>query len=208
MKFVQSTIRRSRRLFLILLAVLLLPAPCWGEAYRRVVKNGVIYYYFANRPTPAERSAASLPTGRIRVSAAPTGVARPTPKTLEPIIQEASRQHKLPPALIKAVIQVESNFNPTATSPKGAQGLMQLMPQTAAALQVQDPYDLQANVMGGTRYLRQLLEKFGFRLPLALAAYNAGPNRVAKSQKVPDLPETQAFVRNVCQTYLTYEQQP
>ncbi len=208
MTLMPSTYLRVRRLALCLVVVLLLPAPGWTEPYRRVVKNGVIYYYFANRPTPAEKAAASLPTGRLRGAPGPVRVSRLTPQSLEPIIQEASRQHKLPPALIKAVIRVESNFDPAATSPKGAQGLMQLMPGTAADLQVQDPYDLQENVMGGTRYLRHLLEKFGFRLPLALAAYNAGPNRVAKSQKVPDLPETQAFVHNVCQTYLTYEQQP
>ena len=205
----QATSTTGAQLFLLLLgfALLAAPTPGRGETYRRVVKNGVIYYYFANRPTPQEKSAAPLPTGRIRITQAPIRAARLTPKALEPIIQAASRQHNLPPALIKAVIRVESNFDPTATSPKGAQGLMQLMPQTAADLQVQDPYDLQDNVMAGTRYLRLMLEKFGFQLPLALAAYNAGPNRVAKSQKVPAIPETQAFVRDVCDSYLTYERQ-
>ncbi|MGQ9919783.1 MAG: lytic transglycosylase domain-containing protein [Desulfobacca sp.] len=197
-----------RLLYLLLgLAVLLAPPASWAESYRRVVKNGVIYYYFANRPTPQEKSAAALASGRIRIPPAATRAARPAPATLETVIQAASRQHKLPPALIKAVIRVESNFDPTATSPKGAQGLMQLMPQTAAALQVQDPYDLRDNVMAGSRYLRLLLEKFGFQLPLALAAYNAGPQRVAKSQQVPPIPETQAFVRDVCHSYLTYERQ-
>ncbi len=206
----RSTLTNCWRLFLGLLglALLLAPTPGWGETYRRVVKNGVIYYYFSNRPTPQERWAASLSTGRIRIATAPTKASRLAPTALEPIIQAASRQHNLPPALIKAVIRVESNFDPTATSPKGAQGLMQLMPQTAAALQVQDPYDLQDNIMAGTRYLRLMLEKFGFRLPLALAAYNAGPNRVAKSQKVPDIPETQTFVRRVCESYLNFEGQP
>lgn len=205
----KGTLTTCLRLFLLLLGLTVLAAPTCAraESYRRVVKNGVIYYYFANRPTPQEKSAATLPTGRIRIASTPTKAARPAPTTLEPIIQAASRQHNLPPALIKAVIRVESNFDPTATSPKGAQGLMQLMPQTAADLQVQDPYDLQDNVMAGSRYLRLMLEKFGFQLPLALAAYNAGPNRVAKSQKVPAIPETQAFVRDVCNSYLTYERQ-
>ncbi len=197
--------RPALRLMLLLAAALFLaPPPAAAEAFRRVVKNGVIYYYFSNRPTPQERQAAMTP----RLTRPPLRANRPSPQALEPIIQEASRRHKLPPALIKAVIRVESNFNPAATSPKGAQGLMQLMPQTAAELQVQDPYDLQDNVMAGSRYLRQLLEKFGFRLPLALAAYNAGPNRVAKSAAVPNIPETQAFVRDVCQTYLDYDRRP
>ena len=199
----------SRWLIICLSAVLLLlPAPGLGESYRRVVRDGVIYYYFSNRPTPQEKPAISAAAGRIRVQTLSGRGSRPAPATLEPIIQAAGRRHKVPPALIKAVIRVESNFNPAATSPKGAQGLMQLMPETAADLHVQDPYDLQDNVMAGTHYLRLLLEKFGFRLPLALAAYNAGPNRVAKSQKIPAIPETQAFVRNVCESYLNYERQP
>lgn len=190
-------------------AVCLWPPPSvWGETFKRVEKKGVIYYYFSNRPSPQERLQSLSSQGKIKLAAPPARLSRQSPRSLEPLIAEASRRHQLPPALIKAVICVESNFNPTATSPKGAQGLMQLMPGTAAQLQVQDPYDAQENILGGTRYLRQMLEKFGFRLPLALAAYNAGPNRVAKVQQVPAIPETQAFVRDVCQQYLNYNQEP
>ena len=116
----------------------------------------------------------------------------------------AGRNHQLPPALIKAVIQVESNFNPMATSPKGAQGLMQLMPGTAEDLQVSDAYDVQENISGGSRYLSYLLKKFGFNLPMALAAYNAGPGRVERCQGVPQIRETQRFVRDVCNNFLKY----
>ncbi len=127
---------------------------------------------------------------------------------LEPCITSAGRNHKLPPALIKAVIRVESNFNPAATSPKGAQGLMQLMPGTAEELQVANPYDIQENISGGTRYLGMLLQKFNYNLPLALAAYNAGPGRVERCQGVPPIQETQRFVRDVCTNFLKYSGKP
>jgi soluble lytic murein transglycosylase-like protein len=193
-------------LALISMVSFLVPSPVLGEGFVRVQKKGVIYYYFSNRPTPMEQFTAGNNQGRIKVTT-PTGLRRPSAKALDPLIREASRRHDVPPALIKAVIRVESNFNPGATSPKGAQGLMQLMPGTADQLQVSNPYDAEENISGGTRYLRTLLEKFGFRLPLALAAYNAGPNRVAKCQKVPAIAETQAFVRDVCQNYLHYDQE-
>jgi len=194
---------------LILLAFLLLgfTLPAQAEPFVRVCKDGVIHYYFANRlrnaPVATQRARRNHPPY-------PLGRPRPSPGELEPLIHEVSRQHNLPPSLIKAVIRVESNFNPEATSPKGAQGLMQLMPGTAEDLQVVNPYDAQENVWAGTRYLKMLLEKFNYRLPLALAAYNAGPKRVDQRQDVPPIRETQDFVRNVCENYLKYsgEQYP
>lgn len=127
-----------------------------------------------------------------------------SPQELDPLVHEASRQHNLPPSLIRAVIRVESNFNPAATSPKGAQGLMQLMPATAEQLQVSNPYDIRENIWAGTRYLKMLLQKFNNQLPLALAAYNAGPQRVQQSQGIPPIEETQGFVRDVCTNFLKY----
>ena len=196
------------RLASLILVLLLFPClglgsipPASAEPFVRVCKDGVIYYYFSNhlRTTPSA-------TKRARRNRSPYPLARhrPSPGELEPLIHEVSRQHNLPPSLIKAVIQVESNFNPGATSPKGAQGLMQLMPGTAEDLQVVNPYDAQENVWAGTRYLKMLLEKFNYRLPLALAAYNAGPNRVSQRQDVPPIRETQDFVRNVCANFVQY----
>ena len=181
--------------------------PASAEPYLRVCKDGVIHYYFANRPSH-KPSVTRL--ARRNQPPHPLGRPRPSPGELEPLIHEVSQQHNLPASLIKAVIRVESNFNAAATSPKGAQGLMQLMPGTADDLQVVNPYDAQENIGGGARYLKMLLEKFNYRLPLALAAYNAGPKRVDQHQAVPPIRETRDFVRNVCENFLKYsgEQQP
>jgi soluble lytic murein transglycosylase len=107
-------------------------------------------------------------------------------------------------ALIKAVIKAESAFNPRAVSRKGAQGLMQLMPDTARDLLVDDPFDPYDNLRGGVRYLRQMLDTFGGDVTLALAAYNAGPGAVQSSNAVPPYPETRTYVRRVMQYHREY----
>jgi soluble lytic murein transglycosylase-like protein len=172
-----------------------------AEPYLRLCKNGVIYYYYAHSNDKLKKP--SFKADR-HLTATPRPARKIAMHELELLIQEAGTSHSIPPSLIKAVICVESNFNPNATSPKGAQGLMQLMPATADHLQVADPYNLQENVRGGVKYLRMLLDKFDNRLPLALAAYNAGPKRVDQRQAVPPIPETQGFVRQVCSKFLEY----
>jgi hypothetical protein len=173
-----------------------------AEPFIRIYRNGVIYYYFSNdvsNPPVLKR----LKTGdRVH------GNKKPTAQELEPWIKWASQHHKVPDTLIKAVIRVESNFNPIATSPKGAQGLMQLMPGTAEQLQVGNAYDIRENIWAGTRYLGILLQKFNNNLILALAAYNAGPQRVEKIRDIPPIKETQGFVRDVCANFLQYQQEP
>jgi len=125
---------------------------------------------------------------------------------LEPIIREAAAAYNLPPALIRAVIRVESNFVPWAVSPKGAMGLMQLMPGTAADLGVREPFNPRENVLGGCRYLRGLINSFSGSLPLALAAYNAGYQRVVNcGYQVPNIRETQDFLTQVIGWYLSEE---
>lgn len=129
---------------------------------------------------------------------------RTAPQTLNRYIQLAAVNHQVDPLLIKAVIKAESNFDPNAISPKGAQGLMQLMPGTAKDLAVRDPFDPLQNINGGTKYLRYLLDSFKGNVELSLAAYNAGPGNVAPYGVVPGIPETQNYVAKVMETYRAY----
>lgn len=124
------------------------------------------------------------------------------------IIRTASRKYQVDPCLIKAIIKAESDFDHTAVSHKGAQGLMQLMPQTAADMAVQDPFDPKENILGGTRYFSMLLKRFKNDRVLALAAYNAGPERVESCRGVPPFPETEDFVDKVLAYYRSYNSRP
>jgi hypothetical protein len=119
---------------------------------------------------------------------------------LRAIIEEASQKSGLPPELIDAVIRTESGYRPRAISRVGAKGLMQLMPKTARSLGVKNALDPRENVLGGSLYLRQMIERFG-RVSHALAAYNAGPGAVAKHKGVPPFKETQRYVQVVWQRY-------
>lgn len=124
---------------------------------------------------------------------------------LEGVISSAARTHRLDPALIKAVIKAESGGVPGALSEKGAMGLMQLMPDTAAGLFVSNPFDPESNIWGGAKYLRQMLDKFGGNVILALAAYNAGPGSVEKFGGIPPFPETRDYVRRVLTLWQEYK---
>jgi soluble lytic murein transglycosylase-like protein len=126
------------------------------------------------------------------------------PAQIDALVQQNADIWQVDPALIKSVIANESSFDANATSPVGAQGLMQLMPQTAASLGVRNPYDPAQNVAGGTRYLRSLLDRFNGDTRLAVAAYNAGPNAVEKYGDVPPYAETRNYVQNVLGSYDRY----
>ena len=123
--------------------------------------------------------------------------------SLKPYILAAAQKENLDPALIAAVIEVESAFDPRAVSWAGAQGLMQLMPQTARIMGCHDPFDPEANIMGGSRYLRQMLARFQGDVSLSLAAYNCGPERV--KDKIPEIKETKRYVKKVLEAYQKYQ---
>jgi len=130
--------------------------------------------------------------------AAPVSACDPlAAEDVAPIVESAAKAQELPAKLVRAVIAQESGFKPCAESKKGAKGLMQLMPATAEQLDVAEPFDAQSNVEGGTKYLRQLLERYKGDLRLALAAYNAGPGAVDAAGGVPDIAETRVYVNAI-----------
>jgi soluble lytic murein transglycosylase-like protein len=168
----------------------------WGalaqaDVYRHVERDGTLA--FTNVPTDGNYQRVA---GEPRV-----GQSRLRLRDLQSTIARHSREQRLHPALVSAVIKAESDFNPTAVSKAGAVGLMQLMPETAQRLDVRDPYDPEENIGGGTRLLRQLLDRFKGNLPLALAAYNAGEKRVERYQTLPPFAETRQYVSRVLKYY-------
>jgi len=146
--------------------------------------------------------------GQIYVTYQEEGLAIETKEDgFDLFIKRLAEKHNLDPLLVKAVIKVESNFEVEALSRKGAQGLMQLMPQTARELRVKDVWDPHHNIEGGVKYLRKMLDRFNNNLSLSLAAYNAGPNKVKRYGRIPPYPETQRFVRKVISHYQYYKAQ-
>jgi soluble lytic murein transglycosylase-like protein len=186
-----------------------LPALSQGDIYRHQDEDGVIY--FTNVPNDSRyrlflrevQKASRATSGKVSTKGLPPlmpSYAHYLPE-IGQHVAEAAKYYDLDQKLIQAVIQVESNNNPLAVSRKGAQGLMQLMPGTAKDLQVGDPFNPRENINGGSRYLRYLLDLFNNNLDLALAAYNAGPERVNQYRGVPPYLETRNYVQKVIQKY-------
>jgi len=163
---------------------------------------------FARKLEQAQRREDAAPAQEALTAGNPAGGGATAPgapagTALDAVIGQAAERFGIPEALIRAVIRQESGFEQSAVSAKGAMGLMQLMPDTAAMMGVHNPFDAAQNILGGTRYLRGLLDLYGGNLNNALAAYNAGPGQVR--DRVPDIPETRSFVDAVLDTYRRYE---
>ena len=166
--------------------------------YRYVDERGVVH--FTNVPSDRRYSRITV----LRSLATRSRADHITPvRSYDDLIKLASRRHGVPAALVKAVIHAESAFNPRAVSPKGAMGLMQLMPATAQLLGVAKPFHVSQNVQGGTRYLRSLHDRYG-SWTHTLAAYNAGPSAVDHYRGVPPYAETRQYVKRVLSYYRRY----
>lgn len=179
-----------RTLVLLLAGVV---ADADADVYESVASDGSLVY--SNHPLDASSSLVQRSDPK---AAMPRPSLRPVDPALRALIDAAAKRHSLSPDLITAVIAVESNFDPRARSRRGARGLMQIMPATAARYRVSDSYDPQQNIDAGSRYLKELLRLHGGNLAVALAAYNSGPAAVARhGTRIPPYPETMLYVSAV-----------
>ncbi len=197
----------SRRVPAALVAALALLAPAVSRAalYSWVDAEGVIHFTNIadgrHVPRPVEKA---RNTYEWSDDGSVLRIHRVDVTDFDDIIVAAARYYSLPPALVKAVVAAESSFEPAAVSAAGAQGLMQLVPETAAEVFVRDTFDARDNVYGGARYLRILANRFGGDLRLTIAAYNAGPALVDKARDVPAVDETRQYVQRVLALYKHY----
>lgn len=164
-----------------------------ADIYMFIDSQGVLH--FTNTPTSSQY--------KLYIKERP----KPAAATIkyDGIIQEASDKFDLSFFLIKAIIKVESDFDSRAVSKKGALGLMQIMPQNLQAFNIREPYDPKDNIMGGSRYFKSLIERYSGKLPLALAAYNAGPTIVDKYRNIPPIKETEDYVKKVMKYFYLYK---
>jgi soluble lytic murein transglycosylase-like protein len=202
--------------FAVLGLVLLLPAVAAADIYRYVDANGVEHYTNIQPRTRGwQRVLRTAAGGASRVRAgsgararSPGGSDAERLRRYDAHIREAALLYVLPQEFIRAVMRVESNFYPEAVSHKGAMGLMQLMPATAASMGVLDPFDARQNILGGARFLRVLANNFGGDLVLTIAAYNAGEGAVRRYGGIPPYAETRRYVQRVLTHYYAFRAAP
>jgi len=181
---------------LTLLGLTFFVTPCaQADIYVYVDSAGV--FHFTNTPTSSRYKVYMSESSRYRN-------ALYNIESYDDVITEAARRNGISSSLLKALIHVESYFNPRAVSKKGALGLMQIMPENLEALNINDPFDPWENIMGGARYFKLMLERFSGQLDLALAAYNAGPTVVEKYNDIPPYPETRNYVQKVMKAFRIY----
>lgn len=166
--------------------------PLYADIYMYIDKKNC--FHFTNIPTSSKY--------RLYIKEKPAKSSRlHRTKKYDDYIKEASKRHGVAFPLIKAIMKVESDFNSLAVSKKGAMGLMQIMPQNIKTLRIKDPFNPRENIMGGTSYFKQLLNRFDGKIKLALAAYHAGPNNVDRYKRIPPFKETEDYVRRVMKYY-------
>jgi soluble lytic murein transglycosylase-like protein len=183
---------------LLTVALVALAIPAQAQIYSWRDDSGMLV--LSNKPREGAAPVASYAVPKTEAVRTTRYAAPDRGRLYDEVIVEHSRMHNIRPDLVRAVVQVESAFNPYAVSPKGAQGLMQLMPATQRTLGVVNPFNPLENIRAGVRYLRQLLDRYNNDEALALAAYNAGPMAVAKyGEKVPPYQETRNYVFKVNQ---------
>ncbi|MCX5825005.1 MAG: transglycosylase SLT domain-containing protein [Deltaproteobacteria bacterium] len=189
------------KIFLLLLVMSLLfftAAACYADIYKYTDSEGVIH--LTNIPTEHGAPYVLVMKEKRVIFQLKGDMAG-----YDDLISKVSSKYRVDSSLVKAVIKAESNFNHLAISPVGAQGLMQLMPATAASLQVRDAFHPETNIDGGVRYLRYLMNLFNGNLPLVLAAYNAGENAVLRNNnRIPPYRETQTYVERVLNLFDQY----
>jgi len=201
------------RLIILLLVSFFIPASAFPDEEKDAIYQGIgrggCKYYFTDSPVRSEKHDAQykvflyVPKAFLSTRSYKTScLTIPSKSRFDDAIKLAAARYNISEALIKAVIAVESNFNPSAVSPKGAMGLMQLMPGTASDYGVTDAFDPVSNIMGGTRFLSDLMSRFREDLELVIAAYNAGPGAVERfNNSIPPYPETQNYVDLVIKFY-------
>ena len=187
-------------IYTFLCIITMVATPLYADIYVYVDNEGVLH--FTNVPTSSKSY-----NYKIYIKETPKKPLESYNENLyDHFISEASHTHGVPFTLLKALIKTESDFNPRAVSSAGARGLMQLMPENIKTLKIKNPFDPREKVMGGTRYLKQLINRFNGKLPLALAAYNAGPGVVEKYQRIPPFQETENYVKQVMKYYSLFNE--
>jgi soluble lytic murein transglycosylase-like protein len=197
--------KRQLPWYFILMLVSMTAVPVFADIYKYEDEEGVLH--FTDAPTDKRFKIFMRDLKKdqkLRTSFRLAGCAR-NPEEFEPIINSCALEYGVNKSLVKAVIHAESGYNPSAVSPKGAQGLMQLMPKTAQGLKVVNSFDPADNIRGGVRYLRFLLDTFKGDETLALAAYNSGLSRVAKFGGIPPYEETRNYVAKVLNYKKNYD---
>jgi hypothetical protein len=176
------------------------PVPLYADIYVHMDSEGVLH--FTNTPTSSDYKIFIREKPPLSSNSEVTDDIN----RYDDVITEASESHGVPFSLLKALIKIESDFNPRAISSAGAIGLMQIMPENISALNIKNPFDPWENIMGGTRYLKQLIGRFNGKLPMALAAYNAGPNIVDRYKQIPPFKETENYVEKVMEYYSIFKE--